>query len=85
MSTESSASDWTAFQQFVAARPQDELAGLTLEEGVEQFRAYQQQLRQLQTKVQVALQQSERGESSELGDEFFTEIDDELQRRGIPD
>lgn len=86
MSTESSASDWTAFQQFVAARPQDELAGLTLEEGVEQFRAYQRELARIREKLQLAEEQGNRGEAKPLDvDAFWARVSQRLDKLGIPE
>lgn len=85
MSTDLS-SDWTAFNQFVSEQLGGNLQGKSLEESVEEFRAYQKDLAAIREKLRISAEQSARGESSELDmDEFFKEIDAELDQRGIPE
>lgn len=85
MSTDLS-SDWTAFNQFVSERLSGNLNGMTLEESLAEFRAYQEDLMAIRAKLKISEEQSARGESSELDmDEFFQELDAELDKRGIPE
>lgn len=85
MSTDLS-SDWTAFNLFVSEQLSGNLNGMTLEESLAKFRAYQEDLTAIRAKLKISEEQSARGESSELDmDEFFRELDAELDKRGIPE
>jgi hypothetical protein len=84
MATESSlAGDWAAFNQFVETNLDGNLAGLSLEQGLAEFRTYQRDLNAIRTKIQRSIEQADRGELRELDDEFFAEIEQEFDRLGI--
>jgi len=83
MSTDQ-ASDWAAFNQFVQHELGSNLNGLTLEDSLTAFRAYQHDLESLRTKLQVAEEQSARGESKPLDrDAFWKRVDNRLDEKGI--
>jgi hypothetical protein len=52
------------FQQFLAGRTQNGTGPQTLQEAIEQFAAYQQELADLHTKLKLAEQQSGQGLSA---------------------
>lgn len=64
-------SDWNAFRQFVSSQLDGSLQGKSLEESLEEFRAYQKDVEALRAKINRSLEQSEKGESSELNEEEF--------------
>lgn len=66
MSTGSSSNEIVAFHDFVGALLQTGRNDLSPEETVSEFRAYQQELAKFQADNQLAIEQSERGESKPL-------------------
>lgn len=63
--------DRDAFNAFIEKRLNKVTAGLSLEDALAEFRAYQQELRDVQAKVQEAKASSERGESAEIDIEML--------------
>lgn len=57
-----------AFYSFIENRWGDNLNGTSLEEALREFRTYQSELALAQTKIQAALDSSDRGESSPMDD-----------------
>lgn len=66
MSAGSSTNEIVAFHDFVGTLVRTGRHDLSPEESVSEFRAYQQQLAQFRADNQVAVNQSERGESKAL-------------------
>jgi hypothetical protein len=76
--------DRDAFNAFIEKRLNKVSAGLSLEDALAEFRAYQQELRDVQAKVQEAKASSERGESQELEiAELINEVTEKLAAKGI--
>ena len=76
--------DLDAFNQFV----RDRLGGhdLSLEESLDRFRQYQQELADLREKLRVAEEQSAQGQSGPLDiEKTISEVRDRLTREGITD
>lgn len=68
-STESSASEFNAFCEFIVQIRNQGNKSLTPEQSVAEFRNYQNQVRQWQKKNQLSQQQFERGEAVPLDDQ----------------
>lgn len=66
MSTGSPSNEIVAFHDFVGALLQTGRNDISPEETVSEFRAYQQELSRFQADNQIAIEQSERGESKPL-------------------
>ena len=74
-----------AFDAFVAERLGGDLNGLTLEEAVSEFRAYEAELRTIQSKLDKAEEQYARGEAKPIDkDAFLADVNRRLDERGIP-
>ncbi len=77
-------SERDAFKAFLDSRMSKIRSGFSLEDAVVEFRAYQQELADVQAKVQEAKTSSARGESQELDiDQLVHEITEELIADGI--
>jgi hypothetical protein len=77
-------SDRDAFNAFLEKRLSKISSGLSLEDVLVEFRAYQQELAAVQAKIQEAKDSSRRGESQELNvEELFHEITEEMAAEGI--
>lgn len=75
--------DRDAFNAFLEMRLNKVNTGLSLENALAEFRAYQQELRDVQAKVQEAKFSSERGESQELDiAELIYEVTEQLAAKG---
>ena len=74
----------TAFNQFVEQRLKG--CDLTLEESIQRFRQYQRELTDLRAKLQVAEEQSRRGESRPFDiEKTIARVRERLAREGITD
>ncbi len=74
----------SAFNQFVEQRLKG--CDLTLEESIQRFREYQRELEELRRKLQVAEEQSTRGESRPLDIEAtISKVRERLAREGVTD
>jgi hypothetical protein len=78
-----------AFNAFIDRRWGGNLNGMSLEEALRDFRAYQSELALAQSKIQEALQSSDRGESEPMDDSrleaIFENSDARLRAKGIVD
>jgi hypothetical protein len=76
--------DWDAFNAFVDARLGRVRSGLSLEDALSEFRAYQRELVDARAKIREARQSSARGESVELDiDRLIQEVNSDLASEGI--
>ncbi len=74
-----------SFQDFLSRRQNGSNFG-SLDEAVGEFRRYQQELADARNKVQVGIEQSNRGESRPLDiDEVVSDVRDRLASDGITD
>jgi hypothetical protein len=86
MATEISQNDMQSFYEFLGRRLQDGAGGLTPEESVREFRAYQTELARFKQETQLALEQSARGESKPLDlDALMRRVRARLANDGIAD
>ncbi len=77
-------SERDAFSAFIDRRMVKVRSGLSLEDALSEFRAYQQELSHAQVKVQEAKVSSQRGESQELDiDQLVSEVTEDLIADGI--
>jgi hypothetical protein len=77
-------SDRDAFNAFLEKRLSKISSGVSLEDALVEFRAYQQELAAAQIKIQEAKESSRRGESQELNvEELVHEITYVLAAEGI--
>jgi hypothetical protein len=75
-------SDRDAFSAFIDQRFVTGEAGVTLEEALAAFRAYQRDLERLRAKLRPAIEQADRGESRPLDlDAVMSRIRDRLHTR----
>jgi hypothetical protein len=76
--------DWDAFNAFVDGRLGHDRDGLSLEDAVHEFRAYQRELADARAKVREAKSASARGDSGELDiDALVREVNHDLAGEGI--
>ena len=74
------------FNRFVSKRLQNGSSKSTLEETLKEFRAYQNEVKELNTELQESIEQANRGEARPLDvDEIKSEIRDQLAQEGIAD
>ncbi len=79
-------SERDAFNAFIESRMGKVRSGLSLEDALIEFRAYQQELAGVQSKIQEAKVASQLGESQELDiDQLVDEVTVELAAEGIHD
>jgi hypothetical protein len=78
-----------AFNAFIDRRWGGNLNGMSLEEALRDFRAYQSELALAHSKIEEALGSSDRGESAPMNDErlenIFLRSDPQLRTEGIAD
>ena len=78
-----------AFNAYIESRWGGNLNGMSLEEALLEFRAYQRELADARHKVREAIDSSDRGESHPLDDnrlqEIFDRCDAKLKATGIQD
>jgi len=85
-SDSSTSNDFAAFNQFVTTQLGDDLAGLSLEESLAQFRAYQRDLESLRARLRTSEEQSARSESKALDeDAFWQRVNNRLDEKRIPE
>ena len=72
------------FQQFLSNRSEAESPLASLDQAVQEFREYQQQLADLKEKLRLAEEQSDRGEVDSFdAEELKSWLRDEVAREGI--
>ena len=81
-----SSSELEVFQAFIQEQLDSGVSGLTPEESVVAFRAYQHQVEQLREEIRPALERSLRGESEPLDiEDIKTRGRERLRQKGITD
>jgi hypothetical protein len=86
MATEISQNDMQSFYDFLGRRLQNGAQGMTPEESVQEFRAYQTELARFKEETQLALEQSARGQSKPLDiDALMKRVRARLAKNGITD